>query len=236
MQSFHYHQFPASAPLYHSQQQLLYHHLADHPRPQHQHTPSRYSGPMEITTHMQRNAPPRVTPPINNHRWAGPAPRIPSWQAQWSPPRPIQCFSTPQKYQMEDVTPRLPTYQIPLTPEWFPTALPDDFSPPPSGKPQAPLQLHRELSPPSGLLFSSNMAFWEPPSENDVPLLSRSELSSPVSRAVVTPELPTDLQPNRDPVFRESLTSLLIDLFSSPLRYCNSKEVYGNVTAPATSP
>jgi hypothetical protein len=157
---------------------------------------------LENPTHVQQSTSPRVNPPANNHRWGTPAPRNPSWQNQWSPPRPMQRFSTPQKHPMEDVTPRLPTCQIPLTPEWFPTPLPDSFSPAFS-KPQAPLQFCREPSPPSELLFSSNMSFWEPPSENDVPLLSRSELSSPVSRVVVTPELPTDLQPNRDPVFRK---------------------------------
>lgn len=47
------------------------------------------------------------------------------------------------------------------------------------------------------------MSFWEPPSENEVPLLTRSEFSSPVSRVVVTPELPNDFQPNRDPMFRK---------------------------------
>lgn len=100
---------------------------------------------------------------------------------------------------MEDVTPRLPTCQLPLTPEWFPIDLPDSL-PLPLEKPQAPLHIYREPSPPSGLLFSSNMTFWEPPSENDVPFLTRSELSSPVSRVVVTPELPSDTPIHRDQV------------------------------------
>lgn len=209
---YHYHHHSASASLYHSQQQPLYHHRpAGQAHIQHLHnTPSRLSHNLDSTINMQRNTPPpRVTPLYNNNnntRWPSPPSRTSHWHNnsnQWTPPRPVHRFTTPPKHPMEDVTPRLPTRQIPLTPEWFPAALPDSL-PSPFEKPQAPLQLYREPSPPSGLLFSSNMTFWEPPSENDVPFLTRSALSSPISRVVVTPELPTDIQNNRDPVFRKS--------------------------------
>ncbi|KIM33262.1 hypothetical protein M408DRAFT_151867 [Serendipita vermifera MAFF 305830] len=209
----YHHHLSASASFYHSpQQQSLYHHHYHPARQAHSpfahNTPSRRSHNLDQTTMQRVTPPPRASPlytnnkPNNHNRWPTPPSRTSHWHnnnTQWTPPRPAQRFTTPPKHPMEDVTPRLPTCQLPLTPEWFPIDLPDSL-PLPLEKPQAPLHIYREPSPPSGLLFSSNMTFWEPPSENDVPFLTRSELSSPVSRVVVTPELPSDTPIHRDQV------------------------------------
>lgn len=187
------HHLQASASIYHNYDQPVYNqrsHVAPFP-------PNSYGPLHTATAQMHRRTPSHLTSSTNSECWESPVSQSSDWHFQWTPPIPQRRFDTPPKMLHGEATPLSPNVKVPLTPEWFPNELQDTFPSRRLTPPLNPYNTPREPSPTFDPFSSAKLTHWTSP-RNRGSLLLRSERSSPVDRAVTTPELPLDFPATRN--------------------------------------
>ncbi|KAG8832411.1 hypothetical protein FRC17_001392 [Serendipita sp. 399] len=207
----HFNQYSASAPIFDNHQHYVHHQQPNFvAQRQQNYTQPPLQAPWNPNIYSPRPNVPKRTPQRGHRSWESSRSSSGDWHVQWTPTLP----STPQLTDSPsspsgpsftiDYTSDYSTFEIPLTPEWFPAALPDtvpDFVLNPTTVSSKP---YREPTPPSDTAFGQNMVQWEQFNDHESPFI-RHDRRSPVARDQMTPELPPPF-----PVTRNNIRNIVI--------------------------